>query len=142
MQWVGELDGVTYINDSKATNTGAVIAALEQFDSGVILIAGGKHKGEDYTVLHDVMRAKVKALILIGESAAQIQSAVKNCCPVMIASTLEEAVIDARGLSEAGDTVLLSPACASFDMFGSYGERGLVFTETVHSFLKAPVHHG
>ncbi|WP_163337960.1 UDP-N-acetylmuramoyl-L-alanine--D-glutamate ligase [Desulfopila sp. IMCC35008] len=142
MQWVGEWNGVTYINDSKATNTGAVIAALEQFDNGVILIAGGKHKGEDYSVLQEVLREKVKALVLLGESAEQIHSAVKNSCSIIMVSSLQEAVTKARTLSEPGDTVLLSPACASFDMFSSYGERGLVFMEIVHALLEEPVHHG
>lgn len=142
MQWAGELDGVTYINDSKATNTGAVIAALEQFEGGVILIAGGKHKGEDYSVLQDSVREKVKTLILIGESAEQIMSAVKDCCSILVATSLEEAVTEAKRLSEAGDTVLLSPACASFDMFGSYGERGRVFIETVNTLMREEVHHG
>jgi UDP-N-acetylmuramoylalanine--D-glutamate ligase len=142
MQWVGEVGGVTYINDSKATNTGAVIAALEQFKDGVILIAGGKNKGEDYSVLQDSLREKVKALILIGEAAELIMSAVKDCCPIFVVKSLEEAVTQANGRSAAGDTVLLSPACASFDMFGSYGERGRVFIEAVKSLIKEPVPHG
>lgn len=135
MQVVGELAGVTYINDSKATNTGAVIAALEHMESKAILIAGGRDKGEDYSLLCNAVRAKAREVIVIGEAAEAISLSLKDSTVVKSASSLEAAVELAKNDALPGDTVLLSPACASFDMFKSYGHRGEVFTNAFKALI-------
>lgn len=133
MEFVREIAGVTYYNDSKATNTGAVINALSSFQNkSVLLIAGGSEKGEDYTVLREIVKKKVKQLILIGETAESIGKAVTGCAPVFCAKSLDEALEMAKNMSQAGDVVLLSPACASFDMFDSYVHRGEMFIQKVN----------
>ncbi|MCK9174340.1 MAG: UDP-N-acetylmuramoyl-L-alanine--D-glutamate ligase [Desulforhopalus sp.] len=133
MELVAEVDGVAWVNDSKATNTGAVIGALRQFDHPVVLIAGGRDKGEDYHQLCEVVKQRVKAAILIGESADDIEQALVSCTEVHRAASLEEAVSIGRELAITGETVLLSPACSSFDMYKSYGHRGEVFRAAVHA---------
>ena len=133
MQLVDTAAGVTYINDSKATNTGAVANALRQIDGPVILIAGGKDKGDDYRLLRDVVKDHVKKLILIGEASAKLSEALADLQETAYAETLEEAVSYAAAGAQAGDTVLLSPACASFDMFSSYAHRGACFAEAVRN---------
>lgn len=133
MELVAEVDGVKWVNDTKATNTGAVIGALKQFDHPVVLIAGGRDKGEDYHQLCELVKQRVKAAILIGESADDIEQAIISCTEVHRAASLEEAVSLGRELATAGETVLLSPACSSFDMFKSYGHRGEVFRAAVHA---------
>ncbi len=127
MEKVFEYDGVTYIDDSKATNTGAVISALQQLDNNVILIAGGRDKGDDYSLLISAVEKKVRKAILIGESADKIAKSLKGVVPLLFADSMEKAVLLAKESATVGDTVLLSPACASFDMFESYGQRGDVF---------------
>lgn len=137
MELVGELDGVKYYNDSKATNTGAVINGLNSFGpKQVLLIAGGKNKGEDYSLLRAAVTEKVKELVLLGEAAETIATSLKGCVPVTHAGTLEQAVAFAKEKSGADDVVLLSPACASFDMFNSYIHRGEVFKEIVRQLTK------
>jgi len=131
LEFVAAVDGVTYCNDSKATNTGAVISALQQSNGSVILIAGGKDKGEDYRLLHNAVALKVRRLILIGEAANAISDGLGDLAVVDFAASLEEAVLLASRHAVAGETVLLSPACASFDMFESYGHRGQVFKDCV-----------
>ncbi len=131
MTLVAEIDGVKFIDDSKATNIGAVHAALTAMDNRVLLIAGGRDKGGDYALLEDMVRKKVKLLLLIGEAREKIASALRKAAPVKSAATLQEAVRMAGATSEPGDVVLLSPACASFDMFASYEERGQVFSRAV-----------
>ena len=133
LQKIATIKGVTFINDSKATNTGAVVAALSQFEGGVYLIAGGRHKGEDYAVMRQAIRDRVSGLVLIGEAADSLAAALDGCCPIDRAATMEEAVRLAWSAASSGDTVLLSPACASFDMFTSYGHRGEVFVEAVQA---------
>jgi len=128
---VGELRGVRYINDSKGTNVGAVVKSLESFAGGVILIAGGKDKGGDFTPLRPLVEGRVKRLLLIGQAREKIRSQLQGACPMEEAASLEEAVRRAAELAEAGDTVLLSPACASFDMFRDFEQRGDVFREAV-----------
>ncbi|MEE4242191.1 MAG: UDP-N-acetylmuramoyl-L-alanine--D-glutamate ligase [Desulfopila sp.] len=134
MEMVDSINGVSYYNDSKATNTGAVISALRQTRGKVVLIAGGKDKGDDYSLLREVVRQKVKNLILIGEAAHLIAKQLDDIVTIEYAATMEEAVAKAVRLAECGDTVLLSPACASFDMFSSYGHRGRSFVEAVKNF--------
>lgn len=132
LQQVAEHKGVLFVDDSKATNTGAAIAALEQLSGKAVLIAGGREKGEDYGQLKDMICQKAKDVVLIGEAAETMQATLNGAIPLHRASTMGEAVRKAILLAEPGDTVLLSPACASFDMFNSYGHRGEVFTEEVH----------
>jgi len=131
MEYVAVIDGVSYWNDSKATNTGAVISALKQAGQRIILIAGGRDKGEDYRLLRDSLRAKVVKLILIGEAAESIGRQLEDIVEVDYLPSLEEAVAKASRVARPGDTVLLSPACASFDMFESYEHRGRIFRESV-----------
>lgn len=130
--------GVRFVNDSKATNTGAVIAALQQTPGKVLLIAGGRDKGEDYRLLRPQICENARAVILIGEAAEKIRQALHGVTELRSAASLEEAVRLGFSLARPGDTVLLSPACASFDMFRSYAHRGAVFTETVQHLMAEP----
>ncbi len=127
LQRVGCFNGVTYVNDSKATNTGAVNNGISQIGGSIILIAGGRDKNDDYTLLRDSVAAHVKRLILIGEAAQQIGAALGDLTPVEYTADLDEAVAAAAAAAAAGDTVLFSPACASFDMFDDYKQRGDCF---------------
>lgn len=131
VEFVAEIDGVSYYNDSKATNTGAVIGALGQFGGNVILLAGGRDKGDDYSLLRDSVKTKVKKMVLLGEAAGLFREALGDLVDLIQARSMEEAVQLAATVARVGDVVLLSPACASFDMFRSYGHRGNVFKEAV-----------
>src|SRR5437867_7839692 len=132
MEVVRVLRGVTYINDSKGTNVDATIKALESLQGPVILIAGGREKGGDYAGLAEVVRRKAKQVILLGEARARLREILAGVCPVTEVGSLVEAVRTAAALAAPGDTVLLSPACASFDMFADYRDRGRQFKEYVH----------
>lgn len=136
LQPVGEIDGVLYVDDSKATNPGSVIAALAAYDRPIVLIAGGKSKNTDFTELGRAIDERAKALVLIGEAAGEISAHVGRT-PIEHADSMQDAVRRARSLAQAGDAVLLSPACASFDMFSSAEDRGARFIAAVHS-LKEP----
>ncbi|GAW92146.1 UDP-N-acetylmuramoyl-L-alanine--D-glutamate ligase [Calderihabitans maritimus] len=143
LEFVAEFGGVKYINDSKGTNPDAAIKALEAYAEPVVLIAGGKNKGSDFSSLAIKIKEKVRALVLVGEAAGNIQEAVekvgfKNFYRV---DTFEEAVKTAASLALPGDVVLLSPACASWDMFRSYEERGERFKSLVMQ-LKAGMDEG
>lgn len=131
LQRVGCFNGVVYVNDSKATNTGAVNNGISQIGGSIILIAGGRDKGDDYTLLRDSVAAHAKRLILIGEAASEIGSALEGLAPVEYPADLDEAVAAAAASAKPGDTVLFSPACASFDMFSDYKHRGDRFIEAV-----------
>ena len=136
--WVAERRGVRWYDDSKGTNPGATMAALRGLiahpdEHRAVLIAGGDGKGADFTELAEVVARTVRALVLIGRDAPRIEAAVAGRVPVYPASTLPEAVELAEGLARPGDIVLLSPACASFDMFDHYRQRGQVFTEAVRA---------
>lgn len=131
LEFVTEIEGVPYYNDSKATNTGAVIAALGQFPGDVVLIAGGSDKGEDYRLLKKTVSEKVRKIILLGESAGSIGDALAGHVDISYAGSMEEAVALAGQNCCPGGSVLLSPACASFDMFSGYKERGEVFKSHV-----------
>jgi UDP-N-acetylmuramoylalanine--D-glutamate ligase len=133
LEKVRELDGVLFVNDSKATNIGALERSLESFNMPVILIAGGRGKKSDYRMLRPIVEEKVKAIITIGEDAPELEEAFADLVPTRRAETLPEAVNDAAAMAQPGDCVLLAPACASFDMFSSYGHRGNVFKEAVKS---------
>ena len=130
-QWVADVLGVTYINDSKGTNVGATIAAVSGMPGPLVMIAGGDGKNQDFAVLADAFRGKVRHTVLIGRDAAAIAVALKGVCTLEMCSSLEEAVRAAAKAAQPGDTVLLSPACASLDMFRDYTHRGAVFTQAV-----------
>lgn len=132
MQWVAEADGVNWFNDSKATNVGATIAAIEGAPANhVVLIAGGQGKGQDFTPLTVALAKQVSNVILLGEDAAEIADIVPANINTLYVADMSEAVSKAKELTEPGDAVLLSPACASFDMFSGYEQRGEVFMAAV-----------
>lgn len=133
IELVAELEGVSYYNDSKATNTGAVLGALEQFPANVILIAGGRDKGDDYRLLREAVKVKVRRLIVMGEAAVLLEKALADVVEILPAESMQEAVVLAARSALPGDVVLLSPACSSFDMFTSYGHRGNEFKKAVLS---------
>ena len=135
-QWLAEKEGVAWYNDSKATNVGAAIAAINGTDAKeIILIAGGQAKGQDFSPLKNAVKNKVKYLILLGEDAEIINSELSSVTNVIFVDNLTAAVEKANELAEKGDAVLLSPACASFDMFSGYEERGDVFSMAVREVL-------
>lgn len=132
LELVRELDGVRYVNDSKATNVNAVWYALESFAERVVLIAGGRDKGNDYEPLRQLVAQKVRAIVAIGESGDKVVRELGDLIPHAVsAESMEDAVRYARMFAEPGDVVLLSPACASFDMFDNYEHRGDVFRSAV-----------
>ena len=135
MQPVGEKQGVTFYNDSKGTNVGATLAALSGSPGPVVLIAGGEGKGQDFTPLHDALKTKGRAVVLIGSDAPLIEAALAGVVPVVTASDMDDAVVRAYALAQPGDCVLLSPACASFDMFRNYEHRGDVFCAAVQKVV-------
>jgi len=126
-EWVAERRGVTYINDSKGTNVGATIAALEGLDGRFVLIAGGQGKGASFAPLAQAARGRVAAAVLIGEAADELERVMAGICPTSRAASMTEAVTRAASMAGPGMTVLLSPACASFDMFSGYADRGAQF---------------
>ena len=130
-QWVAELNGVTYINDSKGTNVGATLAAVAGMQGTLVMIAGGDGKNQDFAPLAAAFRGKVRHAVLIGRDAGVIARALQGVCTVELCASLEEAVRAAARAARPGETVLLSPACASLDMFRDYTHRGAVFTQTV-----------
>lgn len=134
LEFVRDVDGVRYINDSKATNVNAVWYALESFNEPLVLIAGGRDKGNDYASIKGLVRNKVHTVIALGESADKV---LRELGPIarnsVEAQSMEEAIRYARFYAEPGDVVLLSPACASFDMFENYEDRGNVFRRLVMS---------
>jgi UDP-N-acetylmuramoylalanine--D-glutamate ligase len=131
MELVADADGITYYDDSKGTNVGAVVAALDGFPRRVVLIAGGRDKGGDYAPLAEALERVGRAAILIGEAADKMQAAFDGVVPIERAATLEAAVDAARRLAHPGDAVVLSPACSSFDMFRDYAHRSEVFRAAV-----------
>lgn len=132
LEHVASVGGVNYINDSKATNVNSVWYALESFSSDIVLIMGGVDKGNDYDMLRDLVRSKVKAIICIGKDTGRIHEAFEDDTDVIVNSaSMSDAVQIASHLAKKGDTVLLSPACASFDWFKNYEERGDKFKEAV-----------
>ena len=134
MEYVRKVGGVLFFNDSKATNVHAVSRALDCFDENVILIAGGKDTNLNYTPLQNMIRRKVKTLILVGEAKERINRDLGDYSETYLIGTFEEAVLIAYQKSRIGDIVLLSPGCSSFDMFDSYEERGDYFKEIVKKF--------
>jgi UDP-N-acetylmuramoylalanine--D-glutamate ligase len=133
LEIVRERRGVRFVNDSKGTNVDATLKALESIEQPIWLIAGGRDKGGDFSRLAPAIRQRVKRLILIGEAAPLIANAVQGYQPVERVSTLRDAVELAAAGAVAGEVVLLSPACASFDMFADYQDRGRQFKALVQS---------
>ena len=131
LEFVAEIGGVQYVNDSKGTNVGAVARSLESFTVPLVLIAGGKDKMSDFTPLAPLLRERVKRLILIGQAAGTLRAQLDGVCSMEEAASLNEAVQRAASVASPGEVVLLSPACASFDMFADFEERGRVFKEAV-----------
>jgi len=131
MQRVAEIRGVTWVNDSKATNIGACVAALQGYARKVILIAGGDAKGADMNELTPAIKEKAKSVVLMGKDAGLIKQALNGCVPVYSAGNMVEAVQIAASLADAGESVLLSPACASLDQYKNYQDRGEKFTKAV-----------
>ena len=131
LEFVREVGGVRYFNDSKATNVDATMKAVEAFAGGVHLILGGKDKGSDYRVLETLLRERVKTVITIGSAAEKIERQLEGVVKIERAETLDRAVALAHAAAVAGDVVLLAPACASFDQFENYEQRGRVFKELV-----------
>ncbi len=133
MEFVVDRDGVTYIDDSKGTNVASVVEALAAVRAPVILIAGGMDKGGDYAPLREPLGEKVRLLILIGAARDTMRAALKGATEIELVQTLDEAVRRAAATARRGDTVLLSPACSSFDQFRNYAERGRIFQELVRA---------
>ena len=134
LEAVRDLDGVRYVNDSKATNVNAVWYALESFEEPIVLIAGGRDKGNNYASLKPLVKKKARAVIGLGESADKVDRELGSVAPRHVkVKSMEEALRKARDLAQAGDVVLLSPACSSFDMFDNYEHRGDTFKRLVMS---------
>ena len=131
MEFIRELHGVKYINDSKGTNVGAVAKSLEGLREPIILIAGGRDKDGNFTFLRPLVKERVKKVILIGEAAEKIDRALGDLTGTLRVLSMEEAVHTARDMAIRGDVVLLSPACASFDMFRDFEDRGMQFKKIV-----------
>jgi UDP-N-acetylmuramoylalanine--D-glutamate ligase len=132
IEFVRDLAGVQFYNDSKGTNVDSTIKALESFDERIVLIAGGKGKGQDFAPLADAARGRVRHAVVIGEDGGKIAAALGAVgIEITAADTMASAIQAARVAARAGDVVLLSPACASFDMFDNYEHRGDVFKKLV-----------
>jgi UDP-N-acetylmuramoylalanine--D-glutamate ligase len=131
-QWVADVRGVHYIDDSKGTNVGATLAAVEGMQGPLLVILGGEGKGQDFHPLRTAFTGKVRCALLIGRDAPALAAALEGACECRFAPSLDAAVEMAAALATAGDTVLLSPACASLDMFRDYAHRGSVFVAAVH----------
>lgn len=137
LEYVTEINNVTFINDSKSTTVDSTVWALKNIPQTIVLIAGGRHKGVDYSVILDLIHKKVREVILIGEAREKIKNALRGFLAIYEAPTLEEAVNLAFSKAKSGDCVLLSPMCSSFDMFSNYEERGKVFKKAVFDLNKA-----
>ncbi len=133
LEWVRSLNGVDFINDSKGTNIGALEKSLNSFDRPIVLIAGGQDKGGDFQSLKPLFKKKVKHMVLIGEARPRIQAVLNGSFGYENADDMESAVRRAYAQAQPGDVVLLSPACASFDMFRDYADRGSQFKGYVQS---------
>ncbi|MHB8382444.1 MAG: UDP-N-acetylmuramoyl-L-alanine--D-glutamate ligase [Candidatus Binataceae bacterium] len=133
LEFVREYQGVRWIDDSKGTNVGAVVEAIGSIAAPIVLIAGGVDKGGDYSPLIAPLRRKVSRLILLGAAREQMRAALAGACEIELVSTLAEAVERAARVARKGDSVLLSPACASFDQFKDYAERGELFQKLVRT---------
>jgi len=136
LEFVAEVGGVRYYNDSKATNVDATLKALDAFPGRILIVLGGKDKGSDYTVLQRPLREKAILALLIGAAAEKIEKQITGSVAIERAGTIERAVEIASHAARPGDVVLLAPACASFDQFQNYEHRGRVFKELVHQLMR------
>jgi len=137
LEYVDTVDGVRYINDSKATNVNSTWYALESMTQPTVLILGGKDKGNDYTEIQDLVRKKVKAIVCMGKDNAKLLDFFGGMVPEIIDThSLQDAMEACRRIAKEGDVVLLSPCCASFDLFTSYENRGELFKEAVRNMKK------
>jgi UDP-N-acetylmuramoylalanine--D-glutamate ligase len=136
IEYVATISGVEYFNDSKATNVDATLKALDAFPGNVVVILGGKDKGSDYKILRKALRSHARLALLIGSAADKIEAELGGVIPVERAGTLARAVETASRHAQPGDTVLLAPACASFDQFENYEHRGRVFKQLVRELEK------
>lgn len=132
-QWIADIDGVRYVNDSKGTNVGATLAAVAGMSGSLVVIAGGQGKGQDFAPLAQAFRDKVRHVVLIGQDAKLLAAALRDVSSVEFAADIKDAVQRAANAARRGETVLLSPACASLDMFRDYGHRGDEFAAAVRS---------
>ena len=130
-EWVADVAGVRYVDDSKGTNVGATLAAVAGFAGPLLLVLGGDGKNQDFSPLRAALAGKVRLALLIGRDASQIAEVLEGACALRNCQSLEEAVVIAARAAQPGDTVLLSPACASLDMFRDYAHRGEVFAQSV-----------
>lgn len=130
-EFAGEINGVRFINNSQGTNMLAVEKSLLSYDAPIVLIAGGRNKGSDFNELKKTVARKVKQIVVIGEASGDIKKALKDSAPVDMAVSMEDAVSKAYYFARPGDVVLMSPGCASFDMFKDYTERGRAFKNAV-----------
>lgn len=133
LEFVREVNGVRYYNDSKATNVDSVWYALQAFHGPIVLLLGGRDKGNDYERLTELVKSRVKAIVAIGESADKVENAFRDTTSIARANSMVEAIQKAKRLADNGDIVLLSPACASFDWFKNYEHRGRVFKDLVNN---------
>jgi UDP-N-acetylmuramoylalanine--D-glutamate ligase len=137
-EWIADVAGVRYVDDSKGTNVGATMAAVAGMPGPLVMIAGGQGKGQDFAPLAQAFRGKVRHAVLLGQDAAVLAAALEGVCTLETVASMPDAVAAAARMARAGDTVLLSPACASLDMFKDYGQRGDVFAAAVRSLGPRP----
>jgi len=136
MQFVARKGAVNYINDSKATNVAAAVASIQSIDGTVVLVAGGEGKGGNFSELAAALEGKLRAAVLLGTDAEAIADAIDTVMPVYFARDMDDAVCQAAAYAESDDTVLLAPACASFDQFSNYGARGDAFSSAVEALSR------
>jgi UDP-N-acetylmuramoylalanine--D-glutamate ligase len=137
LEFVAEVERVEFYDDSKGTNVGAVAVSLGHFSKPVILIAGGRDKDSDFRLLSPLIKERVKALVLLGETQKRLAQTWKDLAPICLVNSMDEAVRRAYDLARPGEVVLLSPACASFDMFKDYAHRGDTFQKLVQEMRHA-----
>ena len=136
MQFVARKGAVNYINDSKATNVAAAVASIQSIDGSLVLVAGGEGKGGNFSELAAALEGKLRAAVLLGTDAEAIADAIDTVMPVYFARDMDDAVCQAAAYAESDDTVLLAPACASFDQFANYGARGDAFSSAVEALSR------
>ncbi len=138
LERVAEIDGIRFVNDSKATNVVSARRAIETFDRGVVAIMGGRFKGGDLADLREAVAQRATAVVAIGEATPLIHEALDGVTPIHDAASMSDAVRQAFALARPRGVVLLAPACASFDMFRDYAERGRAFKDEVGKLKSAP----
>ena len=139
LERVGQIGGVRFVNDSKATNIAAARRSVESFDRGVVAIVGGRYKGGAFEDLREPLASRAVGVIAIGEAAPRIEAALRGTVPIERAGSMDDAVRRAHALAPAGGVVLLAPACSSFDMFTDYADRGRAFRDAVRRLMNESV---